>query len=279
MLRVASTSVSSVRLRARAPRVLLLAVIAVFSIAGVRAALRSPAPAVTRVTSSTGSDVAVEAFAESFTRAYLTWEPGAAASRERNLRSMLSASLEPGGGVELPTTARQRVLWTTVERSVPRGRARNVVVRATTTRGDLHLGVTVARGPRGGLAVVDYPALVGPPAMDPQTGDAARDEVDDDRLRVVSRRVVTNFLARARENLAADLTGGGVVVLPTEPLRVLSVEAVEWARRSSRVAVTVRARARDGVRLTLTYELRVVRRAGRWLVSGMPSMSSPKESP
>lgn len=95
----------------------------------------------------------------------------------------------------------------------------------------------------------------------------------------MARRVVANYLERARANLAADLTGSGVVVLPAAPMQLLSVEATEWAQRPSRVAVTVHARRQDGARLTLTYELVVVRRAGRWLVSGVQSPPTPKENP
>jgi hypothetical protein len=265
------------RLRGRAPRILVLAAIAALSLAGARSAFaptsRSVAPAIRPV----HADMPADAFAEAFARSYLEWSSGGMASRERALRSMTSASLDAGADAEIPRDVHQHVLWTAVERSDAIDGGRTVVVRAQTTRGDLYLSVRVARGSQGALHVATYPAFVGGPATDLNARDDELGDVDDARLALVARRVVTNYLARARENLAADLTGGGVVVMPSAPLRVLSVESVAWVRRPSRVAVTVRARTRDGVRLTLTYGLSVVRRAGRWLVSGMPSMSSPKE--
>lgn len=280
MPRVSTTSLVAARWSARAPRILVLLLVGVFSAVGVRTALRPAPTASTKPFARvTDADLAADAFAQSFVRAYLTWDGSRPTSRERALRGYLAASLDPDAGVDVPSRSRQRVRWTTVERSVPIPGGRRVTVDADTTAGETRLAVDVARDARGALSIPAYPAIVGPPATDTSSSPRIRDAVDDDALVTVARRVVANYLGRARANLAADLTGSGTVVLPSAPLRLLSVEATEWAQRPSRVAVTVHSRRQDGARLTLTYELVVVRRAGRWLVSGVQASSIPKETP
>jgi hypothetical protein len=248
-----------------------------FTVVGVRAAISPPTTTVAAATSSPvdQADPQADAFAQAFTRAYLTWDASRPQLRERALHAVLATSLDPDAGVALPAGTRQHVRSTTVEASVATSAGRRVTVDAQTTAGEWHLAVAVSRDATGALAISGYPAVLGPPATDLHQDSPTRDQVEAAALQTVTRRVLTNYLARARSNLAADLTGGGVVVLPARPMRVLSVESSEWVRRPSLVAVTVRASRPDRVRLTLTYELTVVRRAGRWLVSGLQSSPHP----
>lgn len=280
MVRVDSTPVALVRCRGRAPRLLAVAVVGIFCVAGVRSALRSDAVEPAAINRAPAArDLAAEAFAESFARVYLGWNAAQPERRERALRTFLVESLDPGGGVELPPGSRVGVRWTSVESSVAVDGGRRVTVAAGTTRGDVRVSVVVRRDSRGALGIAEYPAMVGPPATSHRPPITIRETVDDRALAAMARRVVTNYVARERANLAADLTGGGVVVLPQEPLRVLSVESVAWLQKPSRIAITVRARTRDQVHLTLTYDLSVMRRAGRWLVSGVQSPPTSKETP
>lgn len=278
MPRVTTAPWAAVRWSARAPRAVLLLALAAFCVAGIRAALRPPpaAPAPAHAVPA-AIDTAADAFAQAFVRAYLTWDAAHPQVRERALRAQLAADLDPDAGVSLPPNSRQRVRWTIVEGSATATQGRRVVVAAGTTGGEWHLAVDVAEGPGGTMAVAGYPALVGPPPADLTAAPPHQEDVGDPALLTVTRRVVANYLGRSRSNLAADLTGGGLVVLPSAPLRVSSVESTRWVRRASLVAVTVRASRRDRLHLTLTYELSVVRRAGRWLVSGVQFVPHPKE--
>jgi len=90
---------------------------------------------------------------------------------------------------------------------------------------------------------------------------------------------VTNYLAREREDLAADLAPGAVVSLTDAPMRVASVDGVTWADgRRGRIAVAVTATGRDGLRLALRYELGITRRAGRWLVQVVHTNPAAREA-
>ena len=99
----------------------------------------------------------------------------------------------------------------------------------------------------------------------------------DAQLLTTARRLVRNYLARARENLGADLAPGATVVLPDQRLTVRSIGEIGWtAPRTLRVEASVRRP--DGVELTLAYDLDVVRRAGRWLVRSLLSSPTHKEA-
>ncbi|HWT95364.1 MAG TPA: conjugal transfer protein, partial [Solirubrobacteraceae bacterium] len=235
---------------------------AVLALVGLKALLApTPAPLPAPAITATAPPV-VGAFAEAFTRAYFTVDP---ADRER--WSQAVGTFAPSGTLVLtpPSERAVRVTWTSVVNSATTA-ARNVVVTvvADTSVGVLHLAVPVARDRDGALRVSAPPALVGGPPVTQDAGPRVEREVDDEALRAVAGRVVKNYLARERDDLAADLAPGAVVPLPDLRLRVTSVEAVTWS--GHRVAVAVSARGREGLRLELRYELAVIRRGGRWLV-------------
>ena len=265
MRRGPSDVVSLRRLRwaARAPRVAAIAACIVLSLLGLRTLL---GPASTRATpppKAPGLDVSAAAFGEAFARAYFTFDPDAPERRERAVASFMPGRELPVD--ELPDRA-GRVVWSTVAATEPAGRRRLIVtVALETTDGLRHLAVTVVRDDRGRLFIAAPPALIGPPPVAAEAETAIEEEVDDPALRALAGRVSRNYLARERDDLAADLDAGAIVSLPPIALRVTSVDAVTRAA-AAKVAVTVTATGADGLRLSLRYELAVVRRSGRWLV-------------
>jgi hypothetical protein len=206
-------------------------------------------------------DLAAETFAEAFVRAYVSRDVDNPERRGRTLQRFgLPADAVVGDQGERSETVR----WSAVVSSARSSLGRVVTVAAETDRRRLHLAVTVRRDEQGLLAVVALPAIVGPPPVAHETRPRLEDEVGDPALRAVASRVVKNYLARERDNLAADLARGAVVSLPEERLRLASIDGVTWSDR--RVAVGLTAETADGLRLSLRYELAVVRDAGRWLV-------------
>jgi hypothetical protein len=154
---------------------------------------------------------------------------------------------------------------------------RRVAVDVGTDHGDWQLSVLVSRDDAGRFAVATYPSLVGPVATSSEVEPTSLAPVTDTRLIATSKRVVTNYVERARDNLAADIAPGASVVLPGRRVALRAIGDIGWVdeRRTVRVEATVRTR--DRVLMTLTYDLRVIRRAGRWLVNGISSTSTPKE--
>jgi hypothetical protein len=78
-----------------------------------------------------------------------------------------------------------------------------------------------------------------------------------------------NYLAGSPSELAAALTVGATVSLPTRPLALLAVQRLDWSTGGRSVVAAVQARDPSGVQFTLTYELDVVQVAGRWEVSAV----------
>jgi hypothetical protein len=231
-------------------------------------------PSVNRASTS---ELSTAGFAEMFARAYLTWDADGSERRDETVaRFMPTADI---GAADDTGRRDQQVLWTVVVGERPAGdRRRIVTVAAHTSVSLVHLAVTVTRDARGFLAVPTAPAIVGPPATSASIDEESERDVEDARLRNVSRRVVTNFLAREREDLAADLHPRAVVSVPTEPLEVSAIEGVTWVAPERRVAVTLTAAGAHGVRLALRYELTVSREAGRWLVRTVHVNPTARES-
>jgi hypothetical protein len=123
----------------------------------------------------------------------------------------------------------------------------------------------VGRDRRGFLYVSDYPALVGPPAIDSNPAPRSEDEVDDDALVDVVDRALRNYLAGNANNLTADLTPDALVSLPTEPMKVNETDQPTWVVPGRRVAVQITARDARENGWTLRYELEVEKRE-RWYV-------------
>lgn len=264
-MRAESRSLRTLRLRARAPRVLTGLALGLVVVAGLRA-LVQPAPAAPKgATSSSQLDPRVGAFAEGFARAYLSWDADKPEERERLLRGYLSRDLDPDGGLPPSGGDTRRVAWSAVAAERASGSRINVTVVAERDGEVVYLSVPVERDRRGFLSVVAYPALVGPPATDTASRMAVESEVEDSQLRAVCERAVHNYLAGGRRNLAADLAPAAVVSLPTQRLELGAVDSVTWAQPGRWAAVQVRAEDEDGAAWTLRYELRVVRHE-RWYV-------------
>jgi hypothetical protein len=210
--------------------------------------------------------MAAEAFAQAFARSYLTWSANATDGHDAAVARFAPSTMDAGAGLRPPSHGSQTVRWTAIAGDSVRGSTRLITVLIGTSGGDLTLAVPVQRDARGLLSVAAYPALIGPPPANPRPPLDDEPPVNDADLAVVAKRTVTNYLARSPRNLAADLTSDAVVVMPVQTFRAVRFDDVTWARPSRAVAVVVEARRRDGLQMTLRYELAVVRRAGRWLV-------------
>lgn len=272
MLTPDALSLRAVRLLARLPRIVLITTCAVLALAGTRSLLSGePLVAATRPPSVTAPDLEAEALAVRFVRTYLEWNGREAAENLRDIAPDIEAPSVPAG-------IRQRVLWAAPSRAQRSGATVAVTVIADTTRGMYHLAVPV--GLRNGLHyIAREPAFVGAVATGPAPRPPVRSEVDDRKLVAVARRALTNFLARDRTDLLADLDDEAVVVLPDQNARMLTVGRVEWLIPGRRVGADVRVRLNDRVELPLRYELAVVRRAGRWLVRAINTNPTPEVHP
>lgn len=257
-------SYARVRWAARAPRLVALALAAVLGAAGLRAALAPPDSPRLVIRHQAGGGLAAQGFAQSFARAYLSWDARRPGERERRLAGMVSTALDPGAGYAPPESGSERVRWTAAVGDQPGALGRTVLVAVETSRRLVHLAVPVARDERGRLVVAHYPALVGGPAAAPDVEQPAGHEVADGELRAVVARALGNYLEGEASNLRADLAPGAEVSLPDAPLGLRSVEEITEAG-PGRVAALALAEERGGGQLTLRYELRVVRR-DRWYV-------------
>jgi hypothetical protein len=251
---------------AHGPRLLAFSALGLLAVAGARTAIAGPEPSppVSRAAVPM-QDLAAQGFAQSFARAYLTWDARRSELHASQVAPYVSQSLDPGAGRQPPESGSQGVLWTAAVQDRGAGaRASVITVAAQTTRSLVHLAVPVQRDDRGFMVVPRYPSIVGPPVSDPAQQVEPEDEVEDGALRAVARRTVTNYVERERDNLRADLDRAAVVSLPSVRLEVRAVQSVTWAA-PRRVAVTVTAEDTDGTSSTLRYELSVVRR-DRWYV-------------
>src|SRR3954453_13839936 len=252
---------------ARAPGTALAIALLLLAGVGVKAtlaprALSRPAPQ----TSAAGvGDITEQGFAQSFARAYLSWDARQPDQHQRQVTAFLSGGLDANGGLQAPSRGQQQVLWTTAIQDQRDAHGdRLITVAAQTTRQLLYLAVPVHRTERGFLVVPRYPALVGPPVSDPGAAPAEDRHAPDRGLPPVAQRAVTNYLAGERTDLLADLDPAAVVSLPTAVLEVRSLRSITKAA-GDRVAVEVVAVDDSGTQWTLRYELTVVRR-DRWYV-------------
>jgi hypothetical protein len=259
-----------VRWISRAPQLGFLVLTASLAAAGVRATFDHTQRAYSAHAAARTSDHAgVAAFAEAFARAYLTWDPADPATQRTELARLAPEALMQDRGIASRSQTRNVVTWTAVAADVPEGRRRTVTVEADTTYGLVYLELQIDEASHGRLRVVDYPAIVGGPPVDRSQDLPEGDAVEDASLLSTARRAVTNYLARRRDALAADLAPGSFVSLPSQPLTVRSLDSVVWMRRGRQVGVLVHAALHDGPDLALRYRLDVIRRAGRWFVQAV----------
>jgi hypothetical protein len=261
MLRGLRVPLNLLRWRARAPRLALIACCSVLSLVGLRTMLGGSGGPPVAPTSSHAVDATLDGFAEGFARAYVAPRSSSATTRDLKAYGFVDAASAPVSADGI------RVRWSTAVASQRRaGDGRTVTVLLDDGRRSWYLAVPVSVDRAGRRFVATRPALVGAPAVRDGAVAPAELEVDDADLRQVVERVIRHYLAGHRIDLAADLTRGAVVTLPSARTRLLDVEATTWVSRPSRVAVAVTASAPRGLRLALRYELQVVRSGDRWLV-------------
>ena len=280
---VERSTLAAARRRALLPRRLVCVCAAALSVAGVRAIVSGP---VAPVAAAGGPRAAVASqpaagFAEAFARAYLTWDALRPEAHAVALAPFLGPDLDVDAGLPVPVRGRSRVTWTATVAQTPTDRGRTVVTVAAALVGRSrlsYLAVPVSTG-GGGLAVADYPALVGRPAA-AAINARAGDDIDDQALATVVRRALSNYLSGETENLRADLLSGARLTPPAERLALDDVDSVQWAGRArGRVSAVVVARDPSGdVAYTLRYELRVARR-DRWYVAEINPPMARKELP
>jgi hypothetical protein len=256
-----------------APRYLL----GVLSLAGLAASARfaiaPPTPRLPQAAlrSPVTADRAAEGYAALFARRYLSWNASEPLASERTLEPFLGAGLEADAGIELPQTGEQRVEWDEVvqAREPVRGEHVYTIAAQTDTGGLLYLTVGVLRTAGGSLALSGYPAFVGAPAAEPAQSQPRLREISDSTLTTVVRRALRNYLAASPAELAADLTSGALVSLPSAALSLESIQRMDWTADGSSVLAVAQARDARGVLYTLAYEVEVVRAQGRWEVSAV----------
>src|SRR4051794_31820851 len=206
-----SHSLRRARLAARAPRLALMVACAVLSAAGLHSLLAvRTAPAPSPASGATTSrDLAAEAMAEAFARQYLS-DP-----RQTPMRARLLQRIAPNVELDAPVVADAgRAPWTAVVADEPsRTGGRRIVVLAQVAGQMLSLVVPVRPAP-GRVAISGPPAIIGAPATMTSSGLTASDPIDDPGLEATVTRAIKNFLAGRRDNLAADLDRGALVVLP-----------------------------------------------------------------
>src|SRR4051794_16788768 len=252
---------------ARAPGTAVAIALLLLAGVGVKATLapRAVSRPVPQTSAAGVGDITEQGFAQSFARAYLSWDAQQPDQHQRQVAAFLAGTLDGNGGLQPPSHGQQQVLWTTTIQDQRDAHGdRLITVAAQTTRQLLYLAVPVHRTKRGFLVVPRYPALVGPPISDPGAAPAEERDVTDSGLRAVAQRAVTNYLAGDRTDLLADLDSAAVVSLPTAVLDVRWLRAITKAA-GDRVAVEVVAVDDTGTQWTLRYELTVVHR-DRWYV-------------
>jgi hypothetical protein len=216
-------------------------------------------------------DRAAEGYAVLFTRRYLSWRAGEPQSSARGLEVFTGGSVEVSAGVALPPEGEQQVEWAEVVqvREGTSGEHLYTVAAQTDSAGLLYLTVAVRRNQTGALALAGYPAFVGAPITGAPNPSGDLREVTDPRLSIVVERALRNYLAGASGDLAADLSPGARMSLPSMALTLEAVQRLSWSAAGNSVLAQIQAEDRRGVQYTLAYELAVVREQGRWEISAV----------
>jgi hypothetical protein len=257
------------RVAGSAPRLVFAVALAILVVLGLRSLTKGPDRVMQVQPTRSAASLAVEAFAERFTRAFLTWDPSHPERHDQQVGAFTAGTLEAGAGLQVPAHAAQKVVWTAaIHDEAVSQRLRLVTVAAETSSSPYYVSVPVQRDRRGFMAVSRYPALVGAPPVATNAGSFDEPAVEDTRLKAVVRRTLTNYLGREAANLRADLDASAVVALPATGLEVKSISSLTWVGRG-RVAAELRAQGRGTV-WTLGYRVAVVKR-DRWYVRSIES--------
>ncbi len=262
-----------IRLVRELPRYLLCVASLAGLMASARFAVAPPAASLHAAAESEPAppDASAEAYAVLFARRYLTWNSAEPQASVRSLEPFLGPSMEPDAGLTLASGGEQHVEWAEVvqAREPAPGEHVYTVAAQTDAAGLLYLTVPVMRASTGALALAGYPAFVGAPAAGPAQSAGHLREVDEPALATVVQRALRNYLAASAGELAADLSNGARISLPSLVLSLDSVQRLDWASQGSAVLATVQAQDARGVQYTLAYELDVVREQGRWEVAAV----------
>lgn len=271
-------SMTEVRLRGRTPRLALIAAAASLLVAATaRTFGAAPVRQTTTRVAGASSSVAATGLAERFAREYMTFIPGGDAQRRDRLTKLGLA--DSGAPDDRTGSAASHVEATSIAAATRQGRRVTVTVAVLDGAAWTYLAVPIARTVAGSLFVAGPPAVVGAPHVAVGQLGAVEQEVQDPELSQVARRVVRHYLAADGTDLAADLAPGAAVSLPQTQLRLASVAAVTWVTAGRRVALVAEVRDSAGLRLTLRYELSVVRRSARWLVRTVDVDPTQQENP
>jgi hypothetical protein len=270
---ISPRSMRRIRLSAALPRWLVYATAVAGLAASARFAIAPPRPAAPRTLAIDRRDPAAEGFAALLARRYLSFDGDRPEVRRAALAPFVGDRLDADLGLRAPPGLTQRVQWAQVvqSRRAPDGSGVYTVAAQTDRAGLVYLSVDVARASDGALRLDGYPALVGAPLSEPASGDpdGRLHQVDDRALRATCERALRNFLARAGNNLAADLTADAVVELPGLALTLRRVIALSWSPDHRSVVASIEAADGDGVAYTLRYELDVRRVDERWEIAAI----------
>ena len=270
---IATRSLWRLRLARAAPRYLLYAACVWGFLASARFAISPPRPrsSPARPPAWRPPDRAAEGYASLFARRYLTWDAAQPQASTQLLAPMTGSAIDPNGGLSLPATGAQHVLWAEVVQARELGEGRHVytVAAQTDAAGLLYLTVGVTRLADSRLALAGYPAFVGPPATAPAQASARAREVTDTGLTTVVERALRNYLGSSPEELAADLSSTARVAVPSSALAFQSMQRLGWTTGRRSVLAVVQATDGRGAHYTLAYELDVVEVDGRWEVSAI----------
>jgi Conjugative transposon protein TcpC len=264
-----------IRLWLELPRYLLCALSLAGLAASARFAIAPPSPVPARGVARSAfpsPDLAEQAYAQLFARAYLTWEANEPEAHRLALASFVGPGLEADGGLVPPSDGEERVAWTDVvqERVEVEGERTYTIAAQTDTAGLVYLSVGVSRTPDGAVRLAGYPAFVGPPASAPASVEDRPREVVEPALQAVVERALRNYLAASGGELAADLAVGARVSLPAQRLSLEAVQRLTWVPEGAdTVNALVQAQDARGVHYTLAYELQMMLFAGRWEVAGI----------
>jgi hypothetical protein len=272
---LSSRSMRRIRASARMTRWVLYATATAGLAATARFAIAPPRPPARPVPVVERRDLGAEGFGSQLARAYLTFDGDRPDAHRAQLASFVGDELDPDLGLRAPPGRSQHVRWTQVVQSrTGADGSRVYTVAAQTDRaGLLYLSVDVARDRDHALRLDGYPALVGAPLSGPASGapEGTLRNVADSRLRSTCKRALRNYLARAGDNLNADLTADAVVALPGLALSLRRLTDLQWASDRSSVLASVDASDHDGVTYQLRYELDVRRVDERWEIAAIQS--------
>ncbi len=262
-----------IRLTRAAPRYLLYAVCVAGLAASARFAIAPPRPrqSTAPALSAAPADLAAESYASLFARRYLTWNAASPQASAQALEPMTGTGIDTDAGLSLPATGTQSVQWSEVvqARALQGGGHVYTIAAQTDAAGLVYLTVGVTRSADGALALIGYPAFVGPPAAGPARLPGQQQEVTDGSLATVVQRGLRNYLAASQGELAADLSVGAHVAVPSMALTLDSLQRLSWTADRRSVLATVEATDARGARYTLDYELDVSQLGGRWEISAI----------